>query len=73
PEWKSENGHAREAKEKTDARAVEINSDVHSSNEKEVCFSKGDECFEVRPIKITLSPKLITKFCEKERKSIHKN
>ncbi|KAK9873764.1 hypothetical protein WA026_002119 [Henosepilachna vigintioctopunctata] len=65
--WKSENGHAREAKEKIDARVVEINPGVHSSNEKEVWFSIDNEAFEVRPIKITLLPKLITMFCEKER------
>ncbi|KAJ8966868.1 hypothetical protein NQ314_003262 [Rhamnusium bicolor] len=65
--WNSENGQSREVKEIIEARTVEINPE---KEEKESWFSIDNEYYEVKPIKITLLPKIINMFCKKEERAL---
>lgn len=63
--WDSEKGRQREVKEVIEARQIEIKPSVTSQEENEVWFSIDREDYEVKPVRITLVPKIIKMFCKK--------
>ncbi|XP_017779933.1 PREDICTED: acylglycerol kinase, mitochondrial [Nicrophorus vespilloides] len=62
--FKTETGGNREVKETILARQMEIKP-VTAEEGKEIWFSIDNEDFEVKPVKITLLPKIIRMFCKK--------
>lgn len=64
--WRSENGQNRKIDETVEARTVEIHPKVLKNSQNEQWFSIDNENFELKPIKVTLLPKLINVFCKKE-------
>ncbi|CAH0561464.1 unnamed protein product [Brassicogethes aeneus] len=64
--WLYEKGETKEVKEVIEAKTIQINPEVVSKEEKEYWFSIDNENYEVKPIKITLLPKVINMFCTKE-------
>nr|XP_023013717.1 acylglycerol kinase, mitochondrial [Leptinotarsa decemlineata] len=61
--FKLEKGEKKDVSEVIEAKTVNINPKVQ---EKEVWFSIDNEEYEVKPVKITLLPKIINVFCRKE-------
>ncbi|ERL95569.1 acylglycerol kinase, mitochondrial [Dendroctonus ponderosae] len=59
--WKSELGESREVKEAIEARTIEINPKKGSE---EAWFSIDNENYEVKPIRVTLLPKVLNMFCQ---------
>lgn len=64
--WGHENGKGRIIQEVIEAKTIEINPEVVSNDDDEKWFSIDNENYEVKPIKITLLPKVINMFCRKE-------
>lgn len=64
--WKSEKGEKRKVKEVIEARSVEIQPKVNKGSQKEEWFSIDNENYELKPIRVTLLPRLINVFCKKE-------
>ncbi|XP_066137593.1 acylglycerol kinase, mitochondrial [Euwallacea fornicatus] len=62
--WKTERGECREFKEAIEARTLEIQPQIKP--EKESWFSIDNEEYEVKPVKITLLPKLLKMYCKKD-------
>ncbi|KAG5893360.1 hypothetical protein JTB14_000125 [Gonioctena quinquepunctata] len=62
--FRLEKGEKRDVKESIEAKTVDINPEVRE--EKEAWFSIDNEEYEVKPVKITLLPKIISIFCRKE-------
>ncbi|KAH0811429.1 hypothetical protein GEV33_011362 [Tenebrio molitor] len=64
--WKSENGRMRDVEEVIEARSIEIQPKVTNKSDSEGWFSIDNENYELKPIKVTVLPKLIKVFCRKE-------
>jgi len=62
--WKSEQGETRDVQESIEARVIEINPE--SQGKRELWFSIDNENYEVKPIRVTLLPKIIKMFCKTE-------
>ncbi|KXZ75829.1 hypothetical protein TcasGA2_TC031813 [Tribolium castaneum] len=62
--WKSEKGEKRKVREIIEARSVEIQPKINQNEEK--WFSIDNENYELKPVRVTLLPKLINVFCKKE-------
>mgnify|MGYP005985931231 CR=1 FL=1 len=65
--WRSENGESRNVKEVIVARSVEIQPKAGKNEE---WLSIDNENYELKPIKVTLLPKLIKVFCTKENEKM---
>ncbi|KAI4462505.1 sphingosine kinase [Holotrichia oblita] len=63
--WRSEQGQHRDISNVIEARQVEIHPSAVSDETKESWFSIDKEDFEVKPVRVTLLPKLINMFCKK--------
>lgn len=63
--WRSEQGQDRDIANVIEARQVEIHPFAVSDETKELWFSIDKENFEVKPVRVTLLPKLINMFCKK--------
>ncbi|XP_044253994.1 acylglycerol kinase, mitochondrial [Tribolium madens] len=62
--WKSEKGQKRTVSEIIEARSMEIQPKLAKNEEK--FFSIDNENYELKPVRVTLLPKLINVFCKKE-------
>lgn len=62
--FKTVNGSERKIERKIEARTVNLNPKTESN---EQFYSIDNENFEVKPIRITLLPKLVKIFCTKEK------
>ncbi|KAL1506042.1 hypothetical protein ABEB36_005477 [Hypothenemus hampei] len=60
--WKSEQGESRSVSELIEARTIEIHPIL---KKKDVWFSIDNEDFEMKPVRITLLPKMLTVYCRK--------
>ncbi|XP_050298150.1 acylglycerol kinase, mitochondrial [Anthonomus grandis grandis] len=62
--WKSEKGENREVKESIEARTIEINPE--KKTDKVLWFSIDNEDYEVKPIRVTLLPKILKIYVKSE-------
>lgn len=60
--WRSENGKERSVEDVIEARSIEIIPKIPNKSE-ESWLSIDNENFELKPIRVTLLPKLINVFC----------